>query len=56
MEDESECPPNGRLPEAEHGCGAGVDELGRQEGWENLAVYLREKIFHRMGLSDQGWY
>ena len=56
MVDESECPPNGRLPEAEHGCGAGVDELGRQEGWENLAVYLREKIFHRMGLSDQGWY
>ena len=25
----AQCPPNGRLPEAEHGCGAAVDELGR---------------------------
>ena len=56
IEDEGQCPPNGRLPEAEHGCGAGVDALGRQEGWESLAAYLREKIFHRMGMSDQGWY
>lgn len=53
IEDEGQCPPNGRLPEAEHGCGAGVDALGRQEGWESLAAYLREKIFHRMGMSDQ---
>ena len=27
--DGAQCPPNGRLPEAEHGCGAAVDELGR---------------------------
>ena len=55
LEDEAACPPNGRLPEAEHGCGGGVDDQGRQEGWQNLAAYLREKIFGRMGLNDQGW-
>ena len=29
LADAAQCPPNGRLPEAEHGCGAAVDEHGR---------------------------
>mmetsp|Transcript_949 Transcript_949/g.2769 ORF Transcript_949/g.2769 Transcript_949/m.2769 type:complete len:366 (+) Transcript_949:100-1197(+) len=42
----------GRLPEAEHGLGDGVDEEGRINGWENLAKHIRE-VFNRMDFNDQ---
>mmetsp|Transcript_16963 Transcript_16963/g.19270 ORF Transcript_16963/g.19270 Transcript_16963/m.19270 type:complete len:508 (-) Transcript_16963:69-1592(-) len=42
----------GRLPEAEHGLGTGLDDAGRINGWENLAAHIRQ-VFSRMGFTDQ---
>ena len=47
-----EAVPNGRLPEAEHGLGEGVDSEGRINGWENLAQHVRD-VFNRMGFNDR---
>ena len=51
--DESACPPIGPLQTSET-HEDGVDEMGRQDGWQDLATYMRDTIFGGLGLNDQG--
>jgi hypothetical protein len=50
--DPARCPPNGRLPDPQHGLQPGEDADGRPNGWRDLAAYMRA-LFDRLGFSER---